>query len=188
MIKNNLKEKNRGFTIVETLVAIAILLVSVTGPMAFSRTGLVSLEIYEDRAKALSLAREGLEAVKNIRDNNNLTGAPWLDGLNSCNGALKCSIDTTIIPFDVDLCDPSGCDPLLQDEVAGIVKYGHTGEPSKFTRTITVREKTLSDETGPVSNEAIVTVTVEWVSSNLIPKEVVLEEFIYSWNVGGWVN
>lgn len=98
-----MKNKNRGFTIMETLVAIFILLLAITGPMVFAQNGLRASFLARDQVTAFFLAQDAIEYIKNIRDGNvvdiikstsaNSTG--WLNGLEECISANGCTIDTS---------------------------------------------------------------------------------------------
>lgn len=123
--KINLRD-NRGFTIMETLVAIFILLISITGPMVFSQNGLRAAFQSRDQVTAFYLAQDAVEFVKNMRDHNILepgssvggspdniaSGDHWLDGLVDCitegPGDFGCTINTT-----VDVAD-SGNNPVTE--------------------------------------------------------------------------
>lgn len=75
-----------GFTIVETLVAVAILALAVTGPLALAERGLVAARESGQEVAAFYLAQEAFEFVRNMRDGNMLTGGgqSWLKGLGGC--------------------------------------------------------------------------------------------------------
>lgn len=99
MIKFNSKN-NKGFTIIETLVAITILMISIAGPLIVAEKGFTAGIYARDEITASYLAQDLLEFVKNVRDNNVLASPPrtWLQNLtsgNSCNSINStCKLDT----------------------------------------------------------------------------------------------
>ncbi len=62
------KKNKRGFTLIESLVAIAILMVAISGPMYLARKGLATAELSTDQMIASFLAQDAMEAIKNVRD------------------------------------------------------------------------------------------------------------------------
>ncbi len=77
---------NRGFTLVETLVAISIIMVGLTAAFSVAQMGVSSSSLAKDRVTAFFLAQEAFEGVKNVRDHNlllNNAGTPthWLENL-----------------------------------------------------------------------------------------------------------
>lgn len=57
-----------GFTMVETLVAISILLVVIIGPMTIAQKGIQNAYFARDQLTAVFLAQEAIEAVREKRD------------------------------------------------------------------------------------------------------------------------
>ncbi len=60
----------RGETIAETLIALSVLAIGITMAGTALATSLKNVSSSKNREVAVSLAREGLEAVRNIRDTN----------------------------------------------------------------------------------------------------------------------
>lgn len=82
--------KDRGFTLVETLVAIAILMIAIAGPLVVASKGLTSSLTARDQMIAAYLVQESMEYIKNTRDNNMIYDTDqdnypgWLNHLSGC--------------------------------------------------------------------------------------------------------
>ncbi len=61
-----------GFTMVETLVAISILLVVIIGPMTIAQKGIQNAYFSRDQLTAVFLAQEAIEAIREKRDERGL--------------------------------------------------------------------------------------------------------------------
>lgn len=116
---------DRGFTIIETLVAVAVLMIAVAGPLVVATKGLRSAQISKNQMVASYLAQETLEVVRNHKDSyiatNGTTG--WLDAgiddIRCNNGSGTC--DLVLAPgggFGQQRCDDSkGCQVYLSQGV-----------------------------------------------------------------------
>lgn len=60
----------RGNSIIEVMVVIIILTIGITGTYNIINSGQKLSVTSENRIKAINIAREGLEAIENIRDTN----------------------------------------------------------------------------------------------------------------------
>ena len=172
----------RGFTLIETLIAITVLTISIVGPFQIVQGVLQSAYNARDQLIGAGLAQEGVEFVREIRDSNYLYNArygsgsvPTLEGFGTVGGnpdcySRGCKVDTlfqTIVDCGAATCASS---PLYLDNAS---RYNQQmlGTPTKFTRT--VRLTTIS------ANEVLVTVTVTW--ENHGSKSVVLQEYFRDW-------
>jgi prepilin-type N-terminal cleavage/methylation domain-containing protein len=180
--KDNLNGE-RGFTLVETLVAIFILLISITGPLTVAQNGLRAAMVSRDQTTAFYLAQDAMETVKNIRDDNILSRAgDWLEGLDYCLELDGCTIDTTSNDVEIVSCSiPSvtnGCTterPLLYEESSGQFGIGNGGDPALFSRLIEIEESAED-------REATITVTIRWTThENVGEREIVVQENIFNW-------
>ena len=168
---------SRGFTFVETLVAISILLLAIAAPLTLGSQGLAASRVARDQVIGTYLAQEAVEYARNIRDTNTLAAQEWLQGLEDCVNAT-CMLD---IPAGViEACTVGGrdaCEPLAFSEATGF--YGLPGGGSKwvetkFTRTLSV---TVSEKT---PQEALLTATVMW-KDGLADRSLSVEESILDW-------
>ncbi|MBU3668980.1 MAG: prepilin-type N-terminal cleavage/methylation domain-containing protein [Candidatus Taylorbacteria bacterium] len=66
--------KKKAFTLIETLVAISILTIALTGPLAVIAQALRSSYFARDQITAYYLAQEAIEYIRNRRDINGLKG------------------------------------------------------------------------------------------------------------------
>jgi Tfp pilus assembly protein PilV len=173
--KNIFIQKKSGFTIIETLVAIFILLITTTGPLTFAQSGLRTSFLARDQITAFFLAQESVEVLKNIRDTNQLNNTNWLNNFGKCNpinigNTVSCDIDASVnLPIQ---CPNNKCSlPLQYDENTGIFSFSGNNPFSKYTRTVHV--------TMISKNELQIIVDVSWVSQFLAEKRIVIQENIY---------
>lgn len=63
-------ESQKGFTLVETIVAISVLLVVVVGGLSANNITTTTVGLNKQRSRANFLAREGIEALQSVRAAN----------------------------------------------------------------------------------------------------------------------
>jgi prepilin-type N-terminal cleavage/methylation domain-containing protein len=168
--------KKNGFTLVETLVAISILMISIVGPMYSIYRALQATYISRDELAATGLAQEGAEYVRNVRDSNYLatlggTATPWLQNLSNCQTINGCTVDTFTRYSSTPQACSTVCTPLYIN-VGGQYTQQVGGTKTHFTRTVTI--------TNPTSIEAIVNVKVSWIT-NHVTYSVIVNEHLYNW-------
>ena len=148
---------NRGFTIVESLVAITILVLVVTGVTSAVQTSLSSYIFSKNQIIAFYLAQEGFEQIRNWRDENRLKDQDWLYGLDPCFSGNGCYFNPA---FDnaPKACPAPGCPVVRRHDDTSFFSYGY-GSGNYWTDTIFIREVSLEWVN---SNEISVLVTVDW--------------------------
>lgn len=210
MLKKNYKKilnKKTGFTVIESLVAIFILVISLTGPMVFSQSGLRASFISRDQITAFFLAQDAIEYVKNVRDDNVLknisgTATNWLADLEDCfvedAGDPGCSIDTltpnvqqcnSFIDGCITNLDDSGSNynVLTQTDNPGSLNDGvmglNRGEDSIFARHITIEPVDATEISN--SNEVEISIYIRWNTPQTIGvREIVVKENMFNWASG----
>ena len=69
-IMNISRTAQKGFTIVETLVAITILMIAIAGPLTIASQALHAAQDAKNQMIASNLAQESVEEIRNYKDNN----------------------------------------------------------------------------------------------------------------------
>ncbi len=181
-----------GFTIIETLVAIAILLLAITAPLTIAERGLASAEASRHEITAFYLTQEAIEYIRNIRDMNAIAklggGSDWLQGLDLCKGAPAsekgCGVDPTA-PFEAQtiLCDVSheNCSLYqyrsVRKDLDGL--YGHRLTEEGWIKTDMTR-KIYVNEIQP-GVEATIQVVMTWRAGSLGLRTLTVGENIFNW-------
>lgn len=177
MTNNPQQTTNNGFTIIEALVAIAILTTAVMGAMTAVQSGITSYILSRDQVLAFYFAQEGFEQIRNLRDENRLNNRNWLYGITEnssdpCYFGNACIVDPVITPTPTRCSAPGSCPVLRQSPTSGLYSYDSTWTPTIFRREIVIT---------PInSNEIAITVTVNWMKGN-ISRQFKARENLLDW-------
>ena len=179
----NLKyhNKHQGFTLIELLVSFAILTTGVSAAMGLIAQSLKSSTYIKNELIASYIAVEGIELVRNHRDNNSLKGSNWISGLNNCENNDGCTVN----PIDgkISSCG-SKCDPLNYETDINSVLYGmynHEGKTSTNAATIFTRKITISkDGDFPNAGEREIVSEVRW-NDRYGAHDFTLRNHIFDW-------
>jgi prepilin-type N-terminal cleavage/methylation domain-containing protein len=182
------KIKNSGFTLIETLIAVLLLAMAITGPLSIASKGLTATLVAKDQFVAFYLAQDAIEQVRFLRDSACLasgggpTGCPsgsWLSSLNSCLTSVNpdgCTLDS--VQSTVASCT-GACPPLNYDPANNFFSYTSGAvTPQHFIRTVKIQ----NDPAGTSPDEAIVTVTVSWTDvAGQVHMPVTVRENLFRW-------
>ena len=117
-----------GFTLLETIVAVGVITVGLIAVLVLINGSLFYVSLIKDRLVAANLNSEGLEVVRNIRDNNWLQNLAWNNGLSDG--------DYNIVYNSLSLSSYADIE-LLIDASNGLYNYS-SGSPSGFKRKISI--------------------------------------------------
>lgn len=176
----NKNQNQKGFTLVETLVAISIFATSITALIYISGRGINDGVYVKNKITSSYLAAEGIEKVRNIRDSSSISiaGDYWSSifapggALSSCysdDGSRSCYIDSF---FQVNECSDSGCPKI--GFLEGVFDYNLP--ESIFRKSIYIFPP---NDMSP--DEVIVESVVEWTQG--------VKDFStkYRYNLSNWI-
>lgn len=189
------KQLHRGFTLVETLLAVLILTMAIAGPLTIASKGLQLTLIARDQVMAGLLAQDALEYVHFVRDTNKLNNQNWLAGFNSvsnnhttnltggqadCTGGNHCTIDS--LADQVTYCGTSlaqcASSYLYFNSSGGNYTYQTSGNTRTiFSRTISI----TTPSPGGNASEADVVVVVQWKDIGGVTRSLELRNALLDW-------
>lgn len=157
----NRQHTQSGFTIVETLVAITILMIAIAGPLSIASKSLNAALVARNQLIASYLAQESMEVIKNIRDNSLANGQPFLAGFTagSCTSGQPCNASAVDSPKIV-----SGAASLNRNTSNQYTRGA--GTYTGFTRRFYLTQVQV-----PPFEEYRVTVEVDW-NEGTVPYQV----------------
>jgi prepilin-type N-terminal cleavage/methylation domain-containing protein len=166
--------EQKGFTLVETLVAITILTLAVVAPFEAIQNVTNAARLTKEKLIASELAQEALEYERFIAYNNYLASPTSYDGIKgmdgtsgpNCQSPNLCTVDpSAAVGSAFALCSGT-CSPLQLNTTTGLYTQSNIGNPTIYTRTFTISGRT-------------VTVTVSWYDRGA--NSIVFTEDTYDW-------
>lgn len=171
------KSPQSGFTVLESIVAIMILSLSISGAFSAVQQSLSQSILAKDEVKAFYLAQEAIEIIRNKRDTNQLViineGANnWLTNITDvCAFNKICRADA--LTNSLTLCGDNwgSCPVLKQDPNTFLYNYS-TGTDTNFKREIQIESVS--------ANEISVKVVIRW-TKGIINKEFEVKTNFFNW-------
>ncbi len=178
-----------GFTLIETFVAITILVTAIVGPLSIAAKGLFAAETASDQTTAIYLAQDAIEYIRYVRDSNQLAGVDWLTNLAPCisaDGSRSCFLDSSQgagAAGNITSCSGT-CPVMFYNTSTGFYNYGSpssSNAASKFTRIISIVYPAGGNNcTGLNGCEAAVSASVNW-QNGPVPHSFTVRENILKW-------
>ncbi len=180
-MKKNFHKK--GFTLVETLVAVAVLIMAVTGTLTAAQSGINSYIFSKNQIIAFNLTQEAMEQIRSMRDENGINGRNWLQGIASvntdpCYFGKTCISDVTSYTLTSCSGGIGSCSVLKQDAITGFYSYS-SGVATVFKREIQI------SPVYPVGcsancTEISILVSITW-SKGALSRQFKVRENLFSW-------
>lgn len=186
------KNWSQGFSLVETLVAITILLTVLVGPLTIITSSSRSTSFSSEQVTAFFLAQEGAELMEKARNDLLLqhfadsNPDPWSDFTNRngsfriCYSASGCGLSIQTNPTGTLINQPRNCSSstncsLYLNTTAAVLRSRYTHDAANntltpFTRIISLRQLN--------ANEVKITSRVTWRSGSVREDQVVDVETI----------
>jgi Tfp pilus assembly protein PilV len=155
MYKINFKNK-KGFTIIETLVAVTILMISIVGPLTIAQKSLMASIYARDQVTASFLAQDMIEKIKNDKSN----------------ALLLNTVFSNWVSTYVNPCAQNNSVGILRIQSDGTLSTSGTNTPSKFSCTVRIEMLPSS------SSEAKAIVTISWTTGTL-QNSVILQDNLF---------
>jgi len=175
---NILRNKNKGgFTLIETIVSLAIFSASIVGLIAITSQGVADVNLAKNKLTASYLAQEGVELVRNMRDTNaldeNLDWNTLLADLKGCisTDGTGCNIDA--LNGAIKGCSPTGCQ-MFYDSKGFYRGSGMPPDESIFTRLIVITDLGLDPDQIKIDS------TVFWTQKSGT-ESVTMGSIIFNW-------
>lgn len=163
MDSQNLKKRRRGQSLIESMVALSVLLIGLLGVLALLSQSLGLNRSISQSYIASYLSAEGIEVVKNIIDTNQINGRAWNYGL--ANGIYEVEYSSTSLMPDQNRF-------LRYDPTSNL--YSYSGEQqTPFKRTVAI---TLLS-----GDEIRVVARTTWTGRGAGSFSVALEDHFFNW-------
>lgn len=158
----------RGFTLVETLVAISVLIIAVVGPITLIGNALHNLYYAKDEMVAIHLAQEGIEVVREVRDGNMLNGSiSWDSLITAGNYIINVDSDTPVVAYG------GGAYPQpVYVDAQGIYTQS-AGTPTPYSRIVTTSNV-------DIGRQIKVSSTVTWTTGGQIGT-ITATDYLFKW-------
>ena len=153
---------NKGFTLIEALVALVILTLALGPALVLSGNISSTASIIQNNLIAANLSQEGVEVIRALRDAN------WFNGL-SFDAGIADGIYR--IEWNSNALISLGSNPPLKIN-AGLYNYSF-GTDTKFKRTVTIT-KINSEELRIISD-------VTWTERGNRTRDVKTESHLFDW-------
>lgn len=167
-----------GFTVLESIVAIMILSLSISGVFSAVQQGLAQTALSKEETRAFYLVQEAVEIIRNKRDSNQLStingpAVSWLQGIVGavdCPAGGICRVDAYAAD-KIQSCAGS-CENLKLDGTTYIYNYT-SGNLTNINRKVQIESVN--------ADEIKIIVTVSWPTKWGFEREFKVRTHLFNW-------
>lgn len=181
------RKTQNGFTIIETLVAITILMIAIAGPLTIASQALHAAQDAKNQMIATNLAQETVEEIRNLKDNN-VANSSLFDLFY---GYTTNTANANVGPWEVETdsdgsyafascaqIDNPNCNLYLDPSQGYIYEQTFASSPTPFKRSFSMMS--IGDHNNEQGiNEYVLTVTVSWTTGT-VPNQIQIVELLTS--------
>ncbi|OGG42086.1 hypothetical protein A2837_00020 [Candidatus Kaiserbacteria bacterium RIFCSPHIGHO2_01_FULL_46_22] len=175
-----------GYSLVEVLVAITVLLIALVGPLTIAHTGLKRAYNSREQTMSVFLAQEGIEALYKLRENNALAAFPdSLSDLNSTWGYVSALAGrcTTASPCGIQIGDEGmiSSDSFYNCTTTNCIMHYTAGTDVPYRQGVTTGTETIYERELVITvdnDKAIIESTVTWGTRP--DQQISLETYMYN--------
>jgi type II secretory pathway pseudopilin PulG len=176
-MKNTFRKINdrlAGFSLLETIVVLFIVSVGLLGIVNLTISSLKAQTLNRNTLIAYQLSQEGLELIRNVRDNNWLADRAWDYGITGTATGTKYKVDfSNFWPVEVNDIDEATLQ-LASSTNPGFYLHDPASPNSLFSRMITITIATTTAASSTVES------LVQWTDQGQ-QREYRLQTIIYDW-------
>jgi len=192
-----IKFLSSGQSLIEAVFAIGILVMIASAILALVSASISGQQESESQIIANNLAREGIEAARNIRDSNWLSNQDWDTGLidsigNSQRAVAWFNPDNGLASWSFDFNLTPGKDLLFLSSAGVYSHLAQGNKPTNFSRQVIFENICRNDATGqeritfPCAGGETkiglkVSSQVSWHDQVNRPRQVTLQDLFYDW-------
>lgn len=162
--------ENKGFTLIEIIIAVFIIIVGVMGAFGVLQKVIVSSSVSSDKLIAAYLAQEGIEIIRNTRDSSWIDNSAW-------DSRVESGSSYNVDIYSTGFTDGGGTAYLKPLSTGGFYIRTLIG---KFSRRITIIQSDL-DGTDIYPEKMRVIVDVTWEEREK-SYTTTIEEILYDYH------
>ncbi len=187
----NINNKNSGFTLLETLVAILMLTFALSSLLSIITNSLFSAKYAKNELTATYLAQEAVDYIRNDRDSTAFQNGNWTGFLDHygdhatatlCYSSTGCSFEVTDWSYTTNIvyCDPGfiplygtlTCPQFFMDKTLPSSAFYHYNSNMLGAIQVPFKRQVHLDLANS-DEEVRITVTVEWLNGSIVKSQTI---------------